>query len=249
MLYFENAGKQNTAETLRVALERAAALGCPIVAASTMGVTADALLCAASEKGFTGKIVIVRGCSSRARNGANLMKPEVRDDLIARGAVIVTAAHALSAGERGISTAFKGAYPLEIMAGALRMFGQGTKVCVEAAVMALDADAIVNAANSRLMNGGGVCGAIFQAAGAYALIDSLSGDGAVSRLLQKIDENSFGIYLIHMVFLKLVTFVWKWNPYAHGGLLMVLGLSLAVFAVSWAAVWLLRKIPGVKKVL
>ena len=52
-----------------------------------------------------------------------------------------------------------------------------------------------------------------------------------------------------MVFLKLVTFVWKWNPYAHGGLLMVLGLSLAVFAVSWAAVWLLRKIPGVKKVL
>lgn len=142
MLCFENAGKQNTAETLRVALERAAALGCPIVAASTMGVTADALLCAASEKGFTGKIVIVRGCSSRARNGANLMKPEVRDDLIARGAVIVTAAHALSAGERGISTAFKGAYPLEIMAGALRMFGQGTKVCVEAAVMALDADAI-----------------------------------------------------------------------------------------------------------
>ena len=92
-------------------------------------------------------------------------------------------------------------------------------------------------------------GVIAQAAGAYALIDSLSGDGAVSRLLQKIDENSFGIYLIHMVFLKLVTFVWKWNPYAHGGLLMVLGLSLAVFAVSWAAVWLLRKIPGVKKVL
>ena len=142
MLCFEHAGKQNTAETIAVALEKAAALGCPIVAASTMGVTADKLLCAASEKGFTGKIVIVRGCSSRARGGANLMKPEVKQDLVSRGAVIVTAAHALSAGERGISTAFKGAYPLEIMAGALRMFGQGTKVCVEAAVMALDADAI-----------------------------------------------------------------------------------------------------------
>lgn len=92
-------------------------------------------------------------------------------------------------------------------------------------------------------------GVIAQAAGAYALIDGLSGDGAAGRLLQKIDENSFGICLIHMVFLKLVTFVWRWNPYTHGGLLMVLGLSLCVFAVSWAAVWLLRMIPGVKKVL
>jgi hypothetical protein len=56
--------------------------------------------------------------------------------------LIVTAAHALSAGERAISGGFKGAYPLEIMAHTLRLFGQGTKVCVEAAVMALDADAI-----------------------------------------------------------------------------------------------------------
>ena len=48
----------------------------------------------------------------------------------------------MSAGERAISTGFWGAYPLEIMAHTLRLFGQGTKVCVEASVMALDADAI-----------------------------------------------------------------------------------------------------------
>ena len=142
MVCFENAGKQNTAETIRIALEKAKALDCPIVAASTMGVTADALLTAAKAAGFAGKIVVVRGCSSRARQGVNLMKPEVKAELEARGAVVVTAAHALSAGERAISGGFKGAYPLELMAHTLRMFGQGTKVCVEASVMALDADAI-----------------------------------------------------------------------------------------------------------
>ena len=142
MVCFENAGKQNTAETIRIALERAKALGCPIVAASTMGVTADALLTAAEAAGFQGKIVIVRGCSSKQRSGVNLMKPETKAALEARGATIVTAAHALSAGERAISTGFRGAYPLEIMAHTLRLFGQGTKVCVEASVMALDADAI-----------------------------------------------------------------------------------------------------------
>ena len=142
MVCFENAGKQNTAEAIRIALERAKALGCPIVAASTMGVTADALLTAAEAAGFQGKIVIVRGCSSKQRSGVNLMKPETKAALEARGATIVTAAHALSAGERAISTGFRGAYPLEIMAHTLRLFGQGTKVCVEASVMALDADAI-----------------------------------------------------------------------------------------------------------
>ena len=140
MVCFENAGKQNTAETVRIALARAVELNCPIVAASTMGVTAEALLTAAEAAGFTGKIVIVRGCSSRQRSGVNLMKPEVKAALEARGARIVTAAHALSAGERSVSGTFKGAYPLELMAHTLRMFGQGVKVCVEASVMALDAD-------------------------------------------------------------------------------------------------------------
>ena len=109
MVCFENAGKQNTAETVRIALEKAMALDCPVVAASTMGVTADELLSAAKKAGFRNKIVIVRGCSSRQRSGVNLMKPEVKADLESRGAVIVTAAHALRAGERSISGGFKGA--------------------------------------------------------------------------------------------------------------------------------------------
>ena len=142
MVLFENAGKQNTAEVIRLALKRAAELECDVVAASTLGVTADALLTAAEAQGFRHRIIIVRGCSSKARGGANLMKPEVKASLVARGAVIVTTAHLLSAGERGLSTKYKGVYPLEIMADTLRCFGQGTKVCFETAVMALDADEI-----------------------------------------------------------------------------------------------------------
>ncbi len=142
MVLFENAGKQNTAECVRLAVKRAMELNCDIVAASTMGVTADVLLTTAKELGFGGKIVIVRGCSSKARGGMNLMKPEIKAELIARGAAVVTTAHALSAGERGISAKSRGTYPLELMAETLRCFGQGTKVCFEAAVMALDADEI-----------------------------------------------------------------------------------------------------------
>ena len=142
MIAFENAGKQNTEAVVTIAVQRAMELGCPIVAASTMGVTADALLTEAERAGFKGGIVIVRGCSGKNRKGVNLMKPEVKAMLESRGATVVTAAHALSAGERALSTQFKGVYPLEIMANTLRMFGQGTKVCVEAAIMALDADAL-----------------------------------------------------------------------------------------------------------
>ena len=139
MTLFENAGKQNTASVIRLAVKRAIELNCDIVAASTLGVTAEALLDEAEAAGFKNKIVIVRGVSHK---GVNLMKPEEKKKLEERGATIVTAAHALSAGERSMSMKYHGIGPLEIMADTLRMMGQGTKVAVETSVMALDADAI-----------------------------------------------------------------------------------------------------------
>ena len=41
----------------------------------------------------------------------------------------------------------------------------GTITIINAGITALDADAVVNAANSGLYAGGGVCGAIFREAG------------------------------------------------------------------------------------
>ena len=52
---------------------------------------------------------------------------------------VCTAAHTLSGVERSFSNKFSGAYPAEIVAHTLRMFGAGTKVAVECATMAADA--------------------------------------------------------------------------------------------------------------
>ena len=51
-------------------------------------------------------------------------------------------AGALSGVGRSISRKFGGTTPVEIVAHTLRLFGQGTKVCVEVAIMAADAGKI-----------------------------------------------------------------------------------------------------------
>ncbi len=48
----------------------------------------------------------------------------------------------MSGAERALSTSFGGAYPVEIIAHTLRMFGAGVKVAAEIGSMALDAGLI-----------------------------------------------------------------------------------------------------------
>ena len=71
------------------------------------------------------------------------MTPETKKQVEQLNVTVVTAGHALSGAERGLSGRFNGVYPVEIMAHTLRTFGQGTKVCFECAVMALDNDAVI----------------------------------------------------------------------------------------------------------
>ncbi len=142
MTIFETTGRENTAAAAAIAVEKATALDCPIVLSSNTGASAEAVLAKAAGLGYTGKVVVVRNATNAGRKGVNLMPPDVKQSLLERGCAVVGAANALSAGERGFSTRFQGVYPLEIMAHTLRMFGQGMKVCVECAVMALDADAL-----------------------------------------------------------------------------------------------------------
>ena len=65
-----------------------------------------------------------------------------REYLSGQGIKILTTTHVLAGIDRSVRNKFGGIYPPEIMANALRMLGQGVKVCVEISIMALDAGLI-----------------------------------------------------------------------------------------------------------
>lgn len=138
-LYFEAAGSQNTESVLKVAKEYAQAEGIEdIVVASTTGETGVR----ASEvfEGFN--VVVVTHHSSFAEPGTLELREENRRKILERGAKLLTATHALSGVERAVRKKFTTILPLELIAHALRLFGEGTKVCVEISVMAADAGLI-----------------------------------------------------------------------------------------------------------
>lgn len=137
-----NIKDDNTDKTFDLALAKAKALGTDVVLATTTGKTALRFLEAAKQAGFAGRTVIVTHAYGSREKGKNIMPEDVRAKLIASGAAVVTAAHALSGGERGISSRFQGVYPVELIAHTLRMISAGTKVCVEIGAMALDAGVI-----------------------------------------------------------------------------------------------------------
>ena len=142
MIAFEKTGTVNTEETLKIALAAAAERKLDIVVASSEGDTAKRLVALAKEQKLEQHIVVVRCAYGSKEPGTNRMSEEIVRELEQQGATVVTAAHALSGAERGITKAFGSVHPVELMAYTLRMFGQGMKVCVEIALMALDSGSI-----------------------------------------------------------------------------------------------------------
>lgn len=138
MVLFQKCGKENTQKTAEIALQAARDTSIRhIVVASATGNTA---------KLFAGIDGIETICITHAygfeKKGEIEMSAKIRDSLTAQGLKVHTSAHVLSGAERGLSKKFGGVNPVEVIAHSLRMFGQGTKVCVEVAVMALDAGLI-----------------------------------------------------------------------------------------------------------
>lgn len=136
-LLWEKKGLQNTEATAKAALGRARELGIKhLVVASNSGKTAEKFL----DRGV--EVVCVTHHVGFAAPGRDEMPPEKRRELQQKGVQMLTTTHLLAGVDRAFRLQFGGVYPAEIIASALRLFGQGVKVCVEIAVMALDAGLI-----------------------------------------------------------------------------------------------------------
>ncbi|MCS7178744.1 MAG: pyruvate kinase alpha/beta domain-containing protein [Anaerolineae bacterium] len=135
-LYFSQPGPQNTDRTLEAAHRRAEELGIrTVLVASTTGETG-----AKAVQVFQGYnvVVVTHSTGFRAPNNQEL-RPEYRAAIEAGGGRILTCQHAFGGINRAVRRKLNTYLTDEIIAFTLRNFGEGTKVCIEIALMAADA--------------------------------------------------------------------------------------------------------------
>lgn len=93
---------------------------------------------------------------------------------------------------------------------------------------------------------------ILQGTGLFSLFltakQKKDGPSLAGRFLLFLDENSFGIYLVHMIGIRLTLRYWGMNPY-ETGLWLFPVLIIGNLILSAAAVHLLRKVPVLKRIL
>jgi hypothetical protein len=137
MKTWAKSGPDNTQATVEAAVARAKELGIKrVVVASNTGETARLFL----DKGLE-VVCVTHQVGFRGPN-VDEMPAETRQEFAARGVKVLTTTHLFRGVTRGIVNAYKGFDPAMVVADTLRLFGQGTKVAVEVAVMALDAGLI-----------------------------------------------------------------------------------------------------------
>ncbi len=138
-VYFEKPGEENTRRTLEISAQRAQKLDIrDVVIATTSGKTGLIAL----ELMAQHNIVAVSHSTGFVKPGFQQMPEEMRKQLEVSGAKVLTCQHALGGVNRAVRKKL-GTYELdEIIAYMLRIFGQGTKVAVEIALMAADAGLI-----------------------------------------------------------------------------------------------------------
>ncbi len=138
-VYFPEPGSENTEKTFEVAKRRAEELGIKTtVVASTSGETGLKAV-----KAFASyKVVVVTHTTGLQAPDVQELTPQNRAKILEKGGVILTATHALGGIGRAVRRRFNTYQVDEIIAQTLRVFGQGTKVACEIALMAADAGLI-----------------------------------------------------------------------------------------------------------
>lgn len=136
MVVFDKPGAQNTDAVLRLARERGAALGIDTcLVATTRGRTAARAL--EILQGF--RLVAITHCTGYSQPNTQELAAEERRRLEEAGVPVLTTTHALAGVGRAVRNRFNTYQIDELVAHTLRLFGQGTKVAVEIALMAADA--------------------------------------------------------------------------------------------------------------
>ncbi len=92
---------------------------------------------------------------------------------------------------------------------------------------------------------------IFQTYGVMGLLRSLKfkNRSLPDRFLLACDKQSFGIYLIHMIFIWIGYNAAGWDPFLHGGFFGILLLAVISFVLAWIATVLLKKLPFFRDIL
>lgn len=139
-VYFPKPGKQNTLETITLALNIAKELKIEdIVLASSYGHTAKQIAKFDLSKL---NVVCVTHHAGFDKPGKVELTNQTKKYLEKHGIKVYRGTHFFSGVARAMRTEFGGVYTGEIVANVYRTFGEGMKVCVEIAIMALDAGLI-----------------------------------------------------------------------------------------------------------
>jgi len=153
--YFDTAGKHNTDKTLEIVKEWSEKLNVSdIVVATTEGETGIKAAASLSAK----NVIVVSHSTGFKKEGEQELPEKMKETIENKGVKVLTCQHALA----GISRAVR--YQLhtyeidEIIANALRIFGQGMKVAIEISMMAADAG-LISTDKEIISVGGTVSGA------------------------------------------------------------------------------------------
>lgn len=92
---------------------------------------------------------------------------------------------------------------------------------------------------------------IVQAVGIFSLMYQIKGNDAqlVKRVLMRVDECSFGIYLVHMIFVRWILRYRMVNPYESYPLIAFVVIVVLIFGVSYVVVRILKNIPWIRMIL
>jgi hypothetical protein len=143
-VYFEQVGQDNTEKCLQIAVDEAQKRGIRhLVVASTVGSTG--LQAAQMTIDSDIQVIAVAHSSGHAGDsdnpGKQLMPDDTRKEIEDLGGIVFIGTDVLTGFPIGIRA--RGGYSEQsLIADALRMFGQGMKVCVEIVAMATDANLI-----------------------------------------------------------------------------------------------------------